>query len=311
MKHQGGQGGLMFVLITGVILAVIVMFGWSKQQVVASVADRVENAMIAQEVTSAAAQRVQKMYAEEAGCDPDVLDRRLSNLPELGASPPAGLFYAIAATRKAPALPVSERYGLCSGGTGCRQIPADVEGRRYIATIGKVSALAAPVAPVGPNCPRDATVKIRTTIENAVYFRRITLINTCSFKSCSGGPTYASFDAVTSDVTANTLNTTACASIAARRFGALTQAAHTQVDVNDLRFARRYLSTGAGDSGDTTFLLGAVNTAPCAAGTGGCLNKSCIPGLDLNRDGANNEADLAILEYYLRGFIPQLPVRSF
>ncbi|NUM88199.1 MAG: hypothetical protein HUU37_03255, partial [Bdellovibrionales bacterium] len=244
-RNQRGQGGLMFVLIAGSLLAVIVFFGWYKQRIMADVADRVENTLIAQEVTSAVAQRVQKIYAEESGCDPDTLDDRLSNLDELGALP-AGVSYAVAASKATSGS--NERIGLCTGGKGCRQIAVDIENRRYIATAGRVSGTSA----ITPNCPRDATVKIRVTIENTVYFRRVTLVNTCSYKSCSGG----SFDSVTSDVTGNTVTTTACVPLASRRFGALVRATDTTIDLDDLRFARRYLSTGAGNSGDTTFLFG-------------------------------------------------------
>jgi hypothetical protein len=89
----------------------------------------------------------------------------------------------------------------------------------------------------------------------------------------------------------------------------------TEINSDDLRWARRYIETGAGSIGETTYMvtnaaISAGTNGSCAPGSssGQCNTRNCVPAFDLNRDKTNNESDIAIMEFYLRGYLATLPV---
>lgn len=308
-----GQTTIAMVLIFGTFLAFIVLYGWQRNQQLQGFVNTQDSRLVANDVLSAAARKMQQIYSSEASCDPDIFEARVAALPTAPGGGYNGLSYVIADT--STGLTADQRVNRCAAASGCRQIPVDQNGRAYLVTVGLVSSLSRP-APLTANerCSRDATIKLKTTIRQQAFSRQYTLINTCSYTSCTGG----NFSGVTGNQSAAPAgaNTTACGLLGARPYGDIVGtdgAPDGVVNEHELRWARRYLETGAYDIGTTTFLAATLTTTngSCAAGTGGCLGKNCIPYFDLNKDGANNEADLAILEYYLRGYIPELPVRDF
>ncbi len=317
MKNQFGQGTILYVLIIGLVLAMLVYFGIGKLAYFHKETARLSNTQIAQSVLSSTALKVQQIYANESSCDPKVLDSRLSRLPNVTAADATARGVALAIANPAGGSS-NERNNLCSGGSeGCRQFLMDLESLGYLVTVGQVGA--SDDGGVTTECPRDATVRLSVTIAGTVYYRRVTLINTCTYTSC--GSFGESFDGVTANAGDDNLHATPCDIIPERPFGSIVQAdAETKVTVDDLRWARRYLSTGGGDVGDTTYMN--TGGTDLTAGTNGsctkdtltpvlCRSRNCIPAFDLNLDRANSEADLSILEYYLRGYIPVLPVRDF
>jgi hypothetical protein len=259
----------------------------------------------------------------ESGCDPNVLDSRLSRLKDIqNADVTArGVSLAIASPT---ATTANERYNRCVGigasRVGCRQFMLDLDTRAYLVTAGGVATDAPPST---AECPRDANIRLSVTISGTVYQRRVTLVNLCTTTSCgqfSGSLQLSASFNTDANVSSQPL-TQACAPLGSMYWGnpvvnPVADPSNIYVNVEDLRFARRYLSTGGGDVGDTTYINASVTVGngACAAGLGApvmCITRACIPALDLNLDRTNNEADLAILEYYLRGFIPYLPVRDF
>ena len=297
-------------MITGVFLATLVYFGFQRLNYFNKEVSRLEGAQLAQTVLSSAALRLQQIYANESGCDPQALDLRLNQLPNITSVEDAASF-AVAVPKGADGIATVETQNRCTTATGCRQLLVSVEGRAYLVTAAGVGAIASTEA-AGTDCPRDATVRVAVTIDRTVYYRRVTLLNICTLLSCGGG---ASFEGVVADVSAAAGDTAACVTLPARKYGSIVThiAAAVQVNVDDLRWARRYISTGAGAIGDTTYMttIATSGNSACAAGTGRCVERACVPAFDLNLDRTNNEADLAIMEYYLRGFIPKLPVRDF
>lgn len=311
--RQSGQAVLLSVLLLGSIMALIVVFGGKRQNDVHDIVTEMSEAQQATEALTAAARRIQRMYTAEAGCDPDVLDSRLSRLPELPASADgfgleAGtMSYAIAQPGAGSA---AERQNRCAGGVGCRQIGIPLEKRVFVVTVGEVVADDDPDPADPADCPRDATVRLSVAVNGDLFYRRVTLVNTCTIASCPTATSTYSFKGISGTIT-GWPSTTACGSLPARMYGSVVSGTVNIISVEDLRWARRYLDTGGGSVGDTTYANGSSSSQniACAAAAGTqCYPIPCVPPFDLNRDKTNNEADLAILEYYLRGYIPQLPV---
>ena len=312
MKSSSGQSLLMTIMLLGVILASVIMWGAKRRADVAKVAERLDTSQTAYEVLSAASKKVQAIYANESSCDPDVLNTRLSRFSSLPSAVTtlgydASFSYAIAQ----PAASGTQRYNFCSAGY-CRQFAIPLENRIFVVTVGKVAS----DAKVGTaDCPRDATVRLTVAIGGNVYRQRSTLINVCTLTSCAG----ASFSTATATAGADAgwAATTACtdAVVPSRYYGAITTPGvlATAIDVDDLRWGRRYLETGGAAIGETTYMVTTAftsgNGSCTAAGSASqCKLRNCIPAFDLNRDGANNESDLAIFEYFLRGYLATLPV---
>jgi len=319
MRNQSGQAILIAVALLGSILALVVVWGSKRQGDVSDLVGDMEVNQSAVEALSSAARRVQRMYSLESGCDPDVLDTRLSRLQALPAS--AASFDMSSTVTYATAQPgaaaLEDRQNRCTTATGCRQIGIPLEKKVYVVTVGAI-ATEDKGASVG-DCPRDATVRLSVAANGNLYHRRVTLVNICTLASCPASNAN-SFDGIALTVTAGAwASTTACTGAywtAARRYGSITSATTTAVSVNDLRWARRYMETGAGDTGDTTYADG--NTSQPAANqnyscspaqsASQCTLRYCVPPFDLNRDKTNNDADLAIFEFMLRGYLLSLPV---
>lgn len=316
---QRGQAILMVILILGTIMAGVVIFGSKRQSDSGKLIERLDTSQAAQEVLSAAGKRVQTIYANESSCDPDVLDRRLSNMSNLPSNAVtafgANMSYAVAQPSLAG---VAARAGLCSGGVpagrGCRQFGIPLEGRVYLVTAGLVATGAPDAARAGGDCPRDASIRLSVTIGGNLFYQMFTLINICTYDSC--GTTLDDFTGVTgySSGTFTDPCTGANANILARWHGSIVSPSPSTnvVTLDDIRWARRYLETGGANIGETTFMAG---MAGVASGNGACspansnnqcVYRHCIPAFDLNRDRTNNEVDLAILESFLRGYLPSL-----
>lgn len=332
-REQLGQGVILAILGVGVLMASIVIYGSTRQANMAKLAQRFDASQAAFEALAAAAKRVQYMYAVEAACDPSALDNRLSKmdaLPDLSVTPsalglqtggranytiaqPAATTRAVRENRcEAPAPPPD------TNNDGCRQFAIPVDEEFFIVTAGEV--LRASPGSRTIDCPRDAAVRLSVAVDGNVYFQRFTLTNTCTYAECTfTGGSSASYDsgflneAVTNS---STMLTTACGVLGARKFGSMTNATNGLITVADLRWARRFLETGAGEAGETNFLqAGAIpsgqnGSCTTAASSSQCKFQNCIPFMDLNRDGVNNEADLAILEHYLRGYLTSIPVNE-
>lgn len=342
-RWERGQGLLLAIMCLGMIMAGVVLFGATKGRHLAQGVQKLDTGQAAYEALAAAGKRVQTIYANESGCDPETLDARLSRLDPLPVSASTlgtGLvtgsgtkssYYVIAQPR---ATTQEQRENRCSGGTGCRQIAVQVENSYYIVTVGAVSS--DPDTRTG-DCARDASVRLSVAVNGNVFFQRFTLTNLCTLASCNCttlacAAADAGFTSKSLTVSSG-ITTTACtggnSNIPARRYGSLVSATNTLVTTNDLRWARTYLETGGGAVGDTNFIYSTTPVVPVTVGAvtvrngacfpansldaGGaqqCLYSPCFPALDLNRDGNNNESDLAIMENYLRGYITSLPVNE-
>jgi hypothetical protein len=330
MRNHRGQGVLMTVLLLGMVMAFVIMFGAKRQTDVAVLVSRLDASQTAYEVLAAATKRVQSIYANEAGCDPTSLNLRLSRLVALPVAASistlnfgASVAYAVAQNNETGAqLSAIERANLCTGlnspAVGCRQLAINLENLVYVVTVGNV--VAGDNGGVITDCPRDAVFRVSVAINGSVFSQWASLINVCTLTSCGTG--VDSYDKVAPAtagiaVTVGAPTTTACATLPSRSYGSLTSAATTTINVDDLRWARRYLETGGGSVGETSYMVGAsaaallvppTNGACTPAQTVQCFGRACVPAFDLNRDKTNNEADLAILELYLRGFLMSLPV---
>lgn len=318
---------MLAVMALGSVIASIIFLGSNRNRDTAKVVVRVERGQSAYEALAEAAKRVQSLYVNEAACDPDSLNTRLSslpNLPDLTVSPSAlnikfasiDVTYAVAQ----PSITSSPgRENRCTGGTaGCRQMAIPIDNFAYIVTIGAVSSDTSPRS-AGVDCPRDASVSLSTAVSGSVFVQRVTLTNLCSFKSCTG----RGFDTPASISITSSNNTSACtapyAEIRSTKYGGgFTSSGTSVLSLNDLKWARRYLETGGSDMGETNFLYTASGTIPGTANgacpTGNsvsqCLDRACFPALDLNRDKKNNDYDLAILENFMRGYLTTIPVND-
>lgn len=313
--NKKGQGLLFLILIMGMIMSFIIYFGARRMENVSTLVERLESSQAASEALSEAAKKVQHIYANEAGCDPDLLDSRLSRMTALPSSPSSlglgsGYIYAIAQPGGADAR---EREGRCNLGTGCRELAIPVDDRIYVVHAGYV---ATPAYGGGANdCPRDATIRLFVTVKGSIYKMRATLINICTMQSCTGSD---SFNGVTVTAAAGEgwTTTTACtgaySGLGVRYKGSMVNTTNTIVNVDDLRLARRYLETGGGADGETIYLkVSSVyenNACTPATSSSQCVDRPCIPALDLNQDKRNTDIDLGILEYTLRGYMSSLPV---
>lgn len=310
----------MTVLLMGILMAFTILFAARRQENVATLVSRLDASQTAYEVLSAATKRVQTIYANESSCDPKVLNSRLSRLEKLPADPNSAglgsnLFYAVAQTKEQGAqLSSTERFNLCTpvGSTGCRQLAVSLENLVYVVTVGQVVGTDLTQS---KDCPQDANVRVSVAINGSVFSQWSTLINVCTLSSCVGD----SFTGVTVAVPGGSASTSSCAYLPSRYYGSFTEgsgALSTVINTDDLRWARRYLETGGADVGETTYLVevgrpaNEVKNGSCteASSASQCKGKNCIPAFDLNRDKTNNEADLAILELYLRGYLLSLPV---
>lgn len=307
---NSGQASIGITLIVGIVLALILYYGYSRNAVMQGMVTAQDAKLIANDTLAAAARKMQQLYAIDSGCDPDVFEARVNSLPAAPGGGYNGFSYVVADIRSG--LTADQRVNRCATATGCRQIPVDQNNRALIVTVGLISSLDRPGGmPAGERCSRDTTIKLKVAIRGQAFSRRYTLINTCSFTSCAGG----SFAGATGNQ-ATGINTTACGVLTARPYGDIVGTAGAPdgvVDEHELRWARKYLESGGFDAGGTTYIGATVaaGNGSCSAGTGGCVARSCVTYFDLNRDGTNNESDLAILEYYLRGYIPELPIRDF
>jgi hypothetical protein len=323
---------ILAIMCIGVILVGIVFFGAKQSEDAASLIQKLDTSQTAYEALNAAAKRVQSIYANESGCDPTTLEKRLSamaGLPEtaadLGVTRATGgtqyAAYAVAQPTVAPtnATLRAARENRCVGATGCRQLAIPIDNFYYVVTVGAVSR--EPTARgADEDCPRDVSIRLSVAAGGTVYFQRFTLTNLCTIASCAGD----GFEGLTFTAQSTTRKTLACIGtrsfIPERHYGSLVEADDDEVTTKDLRFARVYLETGGGDIGETTYLYtNPPNSITANSGNGTCspaLSQSqcrytsCLPALDLNRDGSNNEADLTILEHYLRGYISSLPVNE-
>lgn len=325
MNHKG-QITLMFVMILGVLLAMLVVFGWQRYGTLTKETSYVEDGIKANSVFTQAAKVVQQMYFGEASCDPDVLDQRLSlmeNLPSTTLS--TGVTYVIASTTPAAGgLTLDERMNRCSAGdnAGCRQIGIELDGRGYIVTIGTVSGLADSSDGGTPDptsvCPRDATFRMSLAIRGRLFVRRATLINLCTLKSCEGAEffdsTYGAANQPYKDVSAFD-SVSACGQLPALNYGDVV-GTDTRLTVDDLRWLRRYVNTGGGSIGSSSFInftttVPAGENGVCPASDSKCTTKPCVPSVDLDLNETNNDADIAIMEYHLRGYGSDLPAIKF
>lgn len=314
-SKESGQGLLFLVLIMGSIMAFIIIFGAKRQADVSTLVERLETSQAASEALSAAAKRIQHIYANESGCDPDLLEKRLNRMESLPDSPTAlglgtGYTYAIAQPNVSDS---KEREGRCNLGSGCRELAIPIDGRIYVVRAGYIAT--PNYAGAANDCPRDATVRLSVAVKGSLYKMRATLINICTLQSCTGSDSFNAPTITASSAqgwTATMACTGAFAGTGARYRGSMVSATNTVINVDDLRLARRYLETGGGEDGETTYMyVGAVNgNNACTPATSNnqCVDRPCIPALDLNRDKRNTDVDLAILEYTLRGYMTSLPV---
>ncbi len=340
LKAERGQGLILAIMVLGVIMAGLVMFGYDRSHKVNELIDKLDTSQAAFEALNAAAKRVQNIYSSESGCDPTTFNTRISSLgtlpataKDMGTHSETGVkeisSYAIAQPSLADA---AARVNRCTAGSGCRQIAVPIDSTYYIVTVGAISRDDPLAARETTDCPRDASVRLSVAVNGNVYFQRFTLTNLCTLASCncvSGSCAEAdkgfSNINITSSATGRTLACTGLANkVAVRAYGSFVNSSNTVISSNDLRWARTYLETGGGASGDTTFLYTAtpvtsysqdgfnVSNGACTPtlSASQCRNQPCFPAFDLNRDGANNEADIAIMEHYLRGYLTSLPVNE-
>jgi len=220
--------------------------------------------------------------------------------------------YAVAQPKMLGAgnLPAAANRCTPANGKGCRQFGVPLENRIYIATAGAVVMKAGQGG--GLDCPRDATVRISMAAGGNVYYQRFSLINICTFDSCASDDDFTGLPAVAVSGEGATY-ADACGSLPQRWHGSMTSVPpdEANITVDDLRWARRYIETGAAHIGETNFLYHTGvptgnGTCTRAASSNQCANRNCVPAFDLNRDRTNNEIDLAILEAFLRGFVPVL-----
>lgn len=335
---QRGQAILMVIMILGALMAVVVIFGAKRQSDISKLVDKLDSSQAAQEAMAAAAKKVQYVYANESGCDPDILDSRLSRLAPVPAATDfgTGMSYAIAQTpmddsaraaaskAAVAALSSDERSNHCTAASGCRQIGVPLENRVYIVTVGAVvTPTVDGTSGTHDTCARDATVRLSLAIGGNVFFQRFTLTNICTYKSCVANSTVGAdldtFDGITAVSTGASgyfTQSLACtggsSGVPARWHGSITSSTDSQIVKDDIRWARRYLETGGGGVGETTFMYGTPSTTTsngaCAVAESNsqCVGVPCVPAFDLNRDKTNNEVDLAILENFLRGYLPSL-----
>jgi hypothetical protein len=318
---------ILAILCLGTIMAGVVMFGSKRQGDVVKVTKKRETAQAAYEALAQAVKRVQTMYASESACDPETLTKRLNNLPPLPADPADlgisyggnDLSYAVAQPSRAS----PEKENRCTAATGCRQIAVPIDTTVYIVTVNGMTATAD--ARSG-DCPRDVTtIEVSVSENRNIFFQRASLTNICSYSACDGAAnggtgTGRGFDTqglltLTGSMSSKACTTSYTAVRASKYGGGITEATTNQLGLDDLRWARRYLETGGDAIGETNFFYGLTPAAgengscPEASSNGQC-SKNCFPNFDLNRDGKNNEADLAIMENFLRGYLTTLPVNE-
>ena len=337
-----GQMILTFLLVLGVSLAGLIMVSFDRQRNLNNKMSQLDASQAAQEVLGSAAKKVQQIYSGEAGCDPTQLDSLLNGLSSIAAN---ATFQTAGGSTIANGLVIAEpkiasgsasRYNLCTGtGTpavGCRQVAIPLDNLIYVVTFGYIAA--DPLSGSYLSCPRDATIRMSVTILGSVFRRRATLINTCTTMSsvCATVSPVTMAQALLDWTPIATFHTptpapivydatvlpktTACASSSFNQqyhYGSFFD--NATISADDVRWARRYLETGRGNTGDTSYANFSVapssDNGACPYGTlaaSQCAGVPCIPHFDLNLDRVNNEADLAILEYYFRGFLPVLPV---
>jgi len=336
LSNQRGQGLMLAIMCLGVIMAGVIIFGYDKSKSVNNLIDRLDMSQAAFEALNAAAKRVQNVYSSESGCDPRTLNSRLSAMPELPASAASlgtgtNSTYAVAQ----PSSSGAARFNRCdsSSNTGCRQIAIPIDNIYYIVTVGAISRddVKSATGRASTDCPRDASVRLSVAVNGNVYFQRFTLTNLCTLASCNCitgdcSAAEAAFNNLSITSSAS-MSSSACTGLAtgvpARKYGSFINSTSTLITTGDLRWARVYLDTGGGGSGDTTYIYapGATNysedvftvtNAACTPNLSAsqCKSQPCFPALDLNRDGSNNEVDIAILEHYLRGYLTSLPVNE-
>lgn len=314
---QRGQAILLVILILGVIMSAVVMFGSKRQADTGVLIERLDVSQTAQEALSNAARKIQVIYANESGCDPDVLDSRLSTIANLPTNPTtaygAGMSYAVAQPGIAAA---AGKANLCATATGCRQFGIPIENRVYVVTAGAVVTGTGQAS--GLDCPRDATIRLSLAAGGNVYFQRFSLTNICTFDSCNAThDSFSGFVAYSVPAEGATFAdgcTGANANVPGKWHGSIINpiVASSGTTVQDIRWARRYLETGGGSTGETSYMYfsSAITSGngSCteANSDGQCRLRNCIPAFDLNRDRTNNEIDLAILEGFMRGLLPVL-----
>jgi hypothetical protein len=365
MREQRGQAMVIAVLCLGVLMAALVYFGASQGAHTTEAVDYIAVRQGAYEALAEAAKQVQSIYANQAACDPDSLNTRLSALPNLPYDPSQIGLSSTGATSTPftyqvifpyGSSGVQSRYGICGpgSGTGCRQMAIPINGKYFVVTAGAVTADYDSItnSRIGA-CPRDASIILTTAAmtgamwgaagtspENALFMQRVTLTNVCTIAACdNASPNYgAGFDLpqqtgwsvsganpVPGQITiTGTMTTTTCtgadSNLTSRNYGGgFTTSTSTLLSADDLRWARRYLETGGEGVGETNFLYyngatvgGSSGNGSCSAANSvsQCLDKPCFPFFDLNRDGKNNEEDLAILENFMRGYLTSLPVNE-
>ncbi|HEY8280684.1 MAG TPA: hypothetical protein VIH99_13730 [Bdellovibrionota bacterium] len=323
LRKQNGQAMMIAILCLGTIMAGVVMFGSRRQENMSKEIGRNDTTQAAYEALASVARRVQFMYSNESACDPETLDNRLSEIQDLPTNVTglfSGMEYAVAQPNVAS---TTARKNLCSSGSnkGCRQIAVPLDGKVYVVTVGAVSRDDKPGGRVA-DCPRDASVRLSTTVNKNVYVQNITLTNLCTLKSCTGTG-FDSNSLSTGWTLTGTMQTASCtgsnSTVVARNYGGgfTSSSSTTSMKMDDLRWARRYLETGGGDSGEVTYALGGdvsgnatVRACTVANSVSQCKFRDCYPALDLNRDGMNNDTDLAILENFMRGYLSALPVNA-
>lgn len=320
MKKQSGQAVLMSVMLLGIIMATIIVFGAKRLADVSLVTARLDSGQSAAEVLSAAAKRVQAIYANESSCDPRVLNTRLSRLPNLALDPTTlGLGSSVTYITAQPGLTSASaaRFNLCdTTGLGCRQLAINLGNKIYVVTVGNVITHYVDPGTTPTDSPQDAAFRLSVTIAGSNFSQWSTLENICTLGSRYGDQ----FTGTTVTVpSSGSITAPACSNIPVRHYGAITGGTvatpYTIISVDDLRWARRYLETGAGSVGETSYMV--YNTpnpettngsCPAATNPTICKGQDCIPALDLNYDLTNNEADLAILEHLLRGYLLSTPI---
>jgi hypothetical protein len=312
------------VLCLGVVIATVIVFGFSRSRDSSIRVSNLEKSQAAAEALAGAAKRVQSMYANEAGCDPMSLNKRLSAMSNLPSNPSS-----IGLTFGGRNL-VYEYYDLSlkaicnTGTTGCRQMAIPVGNRLWIVTVGAIAADSDSVTSARTgDCPRDVTVTLTTAATGRrSWIQRVTLTNICTLAACDSSVGGRGFDSQGTLTLSGSMSTSACtgtyAGVRSTKYGGgFTESGTTKLSLDDLRWARRYLETGGEGIGETNFLYlssGSVGTGngscPPASSASQCKDKNCFPALDLNRDYKNNESDLGILEHFMRGYLTTLPVNE-
>jgi len=320
-KKQDGQAVIIVISAIGVIMAALVFFGFEKSGQFQKQVSRLENNLMVADIFGDAIKKIQGLYSNEAGCDPSRLNTIIANWPVLPSAYATGIAWILANPAEST---VARRQGLCSGGIGCRQLGVTMGGRGYIVNVGQID-FGADASTTGGSidtagaCSRDTSLNLRMTIMGTSFSQHFTLINTCSTKSCTG----PSFDSADANVATATKSTVACTAangtaIPSRKYGDyILDSVGNFVTADELRWARRFLSTGGTNQGITEFLYTTSEptsgnaTCDVSLSSGQCIGGKCVPALDLNMDGTNNETDIGILELFLRGFINKLPVKDF